>query len=628
MTVDIYSKYKWPKVDLDQERVGELLQDHERVMIEAAPGSGKTFTGVYLSLLAVRFGWTSRVRPTLFLTFSRNARTQIEWEVETYRNKGWMTSQEAGAVQVSNYHAFYFEILQRRAGLWGCTGEIRPAVVSEAEARLKRTLERANLPAKQLSVLRNAIRKVGSIFDLTTQHVPQELVNSLREEVTASVTSGRPHYDDFAPLVRQLLRVSPSLLTWLRSTYPLVILDEYQDTDDLQWDILNLWRPCRVAVFYDRFQMIYGWRGASEDRPEQLAAEFGIPGKARTSLGELHRAPDQMEFGKFILSLRRDDLKGNFVEGGNHPWLTLMRVQLLEKEVPSEWRCVNRLRWSKVINPDETTGIITRGNYLARFLHRTLSHSPSNGRGAYFPCSWIGSEDSPEERIRTKIYELRELRTQRQLAKWVGSLVDDLMITPYTVSRKSIMFEKELAKKPDEILARRVDPHLVEVRNSLKGWRSELQVGNYRAISQALRFSLDTALVLTKGRAFIDRDLAWYVRLLHQTAGGLDPSVSWDEFCDRLEAVIASSSHFHSTRRAGVAILTAHQSKGREFDHVIIPWLSGLGEPSGRSQLPYNHGNPEDRRLLYVALTRARKHVTILYPQEDPSPFLSAWKLL
>ena len=82
----------------------------------------------------------------------------------------------------------------------------------------------------------------------------------------------------------------------------------------------------------------------------------------------------------------------------------------------------------------------------------------------------------------------------------------------------------------------------------------------------------------------------------------------------------------------GLYILTVHQSKGREFDHIIIPWLSGEGEPyrtrSGKVfPLKYDHDKFEDRRLLYVALTRARSRVTIVYPDEDPSQFIGEWRL-
>ena len=79
--------------------------------------------------------------------------------------------------------------------------------------------------------------------------------------------------------------------------------------------------------------------------------------------------------------------------------------------------------------------------------------------------------------------------------------------------------------------------------------------------------------------------------------------------------------------------MTVHQSKGREFDHVIIPWLSGSGEPSqqagGRKpRIRYDFNRLEDRKLLYVAITRAKNRVTLVYPDDDPSPFLRNWKLI
>ena len=102
----------------------------------------------------------------------------------------------------------------------------------------------------------------------------------------------------------------------------------------------------------------------------------------------------------------------------------------------------------------------------------------------------------------------------------------------------------------------------------------------------------------------------------------------WNGFCDHLENSLVRSTYLRLRHRLhGLYVLTVHQSKGREFDHVIIPWLSGKGEPSEHFPQKYDYNKFEDRRLLYVALTRARRQVTILYPEEDPSPFIQKWKL-
>ncbi|MEA3416068.1 MAG: 3'-5' exonuclease [Thermodesulfobacteriota bacterium] len=83
--------------------------------------------------------------------------------------------------------------------------------------------------------------------------------------------------------------------------------------------------------------------------------------------------------------------------------------------------------------------------------------------------------------------------------------------------------------------------------------------------------------------------------------------------------------------------LSAHQSKGREFDYVIIPWLANVPEDKttyyeGINQFGKITGDvmrdDEERRLLYVAFSRAKERVTILYPEESPSPLLRQWGLV
>jgi len=91
-------------VDESQCHVGDLLEQYPRIMIEAAPGTGKTFTGVYLALKACKSGLISPNTPALFLTFSKNARVQIENEIRNYRQQGWMTSEQAKMIEVQNYH--------------------------------------------------------------------------------------------------------------------------------------------------------------------------------------------------------------------------------------------------------------------------------------------------------------------------------------------------------------------------------------------------------------------------------------------------------------------------------------------------------------------------------------------
>ena len=108
-----------PHLDDYQKLVFGRLRHFGKVVVEAAPGTGKTFTGISLAMNAVREQWISNERPSLFLTFSKNARVQIENELRHYEGQGWLAQGEKAAIRSSNYHAFFFELLRKRGGIWG-----------------------------------------------------------------------------------------------------------------------------------------------------------------------------------------------------------------------------------------------------------------------------------------------------------------------------------------------------------------------------------------------------------------------------------------------------------------------------------------------------------------------------
>jgi superfamily I DNA/RNA helicase len=164
-----------------------------------------------------------------------------------------------------------------------------------------------------------------------------------------------------------------------------------------------------------------------------------------------------------------------------------------------------------------------------------------------------------------------------------------------------------------------------------------IEMGNYRSVSLGLRQVIASARGLISDEGHLDPDLVYYLQQVINAVEDFNPDDkqnNWEAFCDHLENRHLRSSFFKLRQvPSGLYILTIHQSKGREFDHVIIPWLSGEGEPQksktgGRYYSKLDFCKLEDRKLMYVALTRARKRVTIFFPEEDPSPFLRNWKLI
>ena len=94
-----------------------------------------------------------------------------------------------------------------------------------------------------------------------------------------------------------------------------------------------------------------------------------------------------------------------------------------------------------------------------------------------------------------------------------------------------------------------------------------------------------------------------------------------------LDAVAEARRRLAELRRddALLTLATAHATKGLEFDHVVIVGMEAARFPSARAvegaQDPVR-AYEEERRLAYVAWTRARRSLTLLYDPASPSPFL------
>jgi superfamily I DNA/RNA helicase len=101
----------------------------------------------------------------------------------------------------------------------------------------------------------------------------------------------------------------------------------------------------------------------------------------------------------------------------------------------------------------------------------------------------------------------------------------------------------------------------------------------------------------------------------------------FDELDGLVAAIVGMRSRLAELRRddARLALATAHSTKGAEFDHVAVVGMDAGRFPSGRAVAEADDPDralEEERRLGYVAWTRARRTLTLSYDPGAPSPFL------
>jgi len=651
-------------LDDEQRHVVSAFVSGHNVMVEAPPGTGKTYLGVALAASCIRHDILSDHGNVLFPTFSKNARVQIEQQMARLFSEGKINSKERQHLAISNYHSFFFECLQKKKALWGVKGRIRVGSLKVRETMLKKLAKKDDSKKSKnweyaLLSLAFALQKFHAtdILGSCAIECPSHLKDKAFDIAVKCLYSAHPHYDDFAPLMLDLLESSPAFLRYLRAKYPVIVLDEFQDTDRLQWEIINIWKPSRLVILYDRFQMIYEWRGSTLQRIDDLKKAFG-PFR-EFNLKTIHR---NKSGGKgaatFLMALREDNLQGKkaykLPGSGHAEWLELKKMKTQSAAPPA-----NRARpWiSSILKECHQTkklvAVITRGNDLSINLHRMLSNKGTTAR-PFFPCRRITSNDSIEEVLRDRIENLKSIQTGSAFASWFGEGIDILVggKKRITVKRSKDSVKVEFAsliKKAiktgtcslsDLLPIGKVDKTCwMKVQLSFDCLVNKACNWNINDLGDCLQSVIDISWQLSKHYNFcLDPDALYLFKVLTKAVYKLPPHVETAEAIERLEDALLQASFLALRRTSNFPVfLSAHQSKGREFDHVIIPWLANVPEDKtkdyeGMNQFGKITGDvmrdDEERRVLYVALSRAKERVTILYPEESPSPLLRQWGLI
>ena len=444
----------------------------------------------------------------------------------------------------------------------------------------------------------------------------------------------------------------------LRDRFPLVLVDEFQDTDPVQWEILreSFVGHATVVLIGDPKQSIYGFRGAGvhayldavrdhetqdlgtnrRTTPELVAAVQSVFAGARLGAPEIAVVPVES-----LPTAQRLDVDG--------PWSHAMRFRVVSGNNLRSWRYseavnkdltddIGRLLASRaqLVRGDESrplraddVAVIVTSNARGRAVHRALA-------AADIPAVFTGVLSvftSPAAEDWRKL--LAAIERPRQGAVRAAALTD-------------------LVGWSLEDLATANEDRLAGLTGEIRRWGRILERTGVAGLMQVLLADGLAARVvqLPEGDRRLT-DLRHVAELLHaeQLVSKLTPSglVDWLQ----REAQEPSARGDDRSRRletddAAVRILTVHQAKGLEFAVVYLPELAtrfirsindqpiqlhetrdgrsvrildigGNGEP-GRAEREQAYRAEEDGeglRALYVALTRAKCHITTWWGRTD-----------
>ncbi|MCU4578664.1 ATP-dependent helicase [Acinetobacter courvalinii] len=572
----------------------------QNCLVLAGAGCGKTKTIVARSAYLIDQGLPAQ--QIQILTFTRRAASEIVTRVEQHMGA------QAKGLRASTFHTFCMYLLRRNPRAFGLT---QFSIIDRDDQllmfRLLRGKDKGNvLPkAAELCDLYSYARNTKTkLSDALLEQLPQavEYKAQIAELMQAYEQRKQERnfldYDDILSIVAVHLQNSAELVQWVTGFCSALLVDEMQDTNPLQWALLQpLVGKVKLFCVGDDAQSIYGFRGADFENIHYFkervpdAQVLTLEMNYRSTQGILDLSNwllDQspIEYGKHLQAYRGKGLKpqlhilSNEFEEAN--WI----IQDLNR------RHMQGAAWAEHM-------VLLRSGFSGRYLEGALI-------AANIPYRFIGGVKLLESAhvkdvlslLRVSVNPQDDLAWMRFLTLWDG--VGDVGASKLA---------QELIQLPDiEARCQRLEHHgkvpqqaiLILMQLDVLQQHVEACIGlALDALNEQLENNYKTK---DWTRRIKDFDLVKQLARKHSSLG---------EFLEEYVLDPISVSEIDKTPDQDlVTLITIHSAKGAEQKVCYVPHVSPTQYPHARAQGDFDDVE-EERRVLYVALTRAENELIL-----------------
>jgi len=611
------------------------------LLIIAGAGSGKTRMITYRIAHMLESGIPQS--SILALTFTNKAAQEMSQRIRE------LTREKLPNLTTSTFHAFGVQILRRHAETLGYFPNFTIFDQADMHAMIKEAAGDCRISYAELDFY-FLVQLFGRIKN-GEEHWNQEnrawepLFNEYCEHMKAY---NAVDFNDLITLPLRLFEEHPEILETWQNRYRYIMVDEFQDTSSAQYRLLRILgeKHRNVCAVGDDDQSIYSWRGA--DYTNIINFERDFPETREIKLEQNYRSTGT------ILSAANTVIANNTKRKKKELWTgeaegSAISIHYPENETEEAEFISAKIRELHVEHrmPFNQIGVLVRTNGLLQkleeeFLAQNIPYAVSGGRSFF-----------QRKEIKDVIGYLRVLANP-------DNDVDFLRIinTPKRgLGKHTILTIRETAERlgcslysasaaltaaADSPLQTRYRDALAEFMELLERYRNACvkKHPQQRTLAQPIRRmieQLEFRIYLLHEHPKNDRAGLWkyeqierfitMIETWEQDPDNHDPSIF--NYLNRISLV---SKNEPETDIGKINLMTIHAAKGLEFDAVFLAGVEAHILPHARSIDEDPNNIEEERRLFYVALTRARKvlHITSCRQRKImrdtaeslPSPFL------
>ena len=267
----------------DQEHLAAIFSESSRLIVEAPAGSGKT--KILISKIAYNIA-TNQIplhKKILALTFSVNAAYKVKKDVannipELTENFNSNPSLLNNLITVTNFHGFSRRVLKKYGRLLNVTLKNIDSLEGVSDSSMDE-LNRLNLGLSEpdmqwITDFNSAI--VSNRINFRRNH--EIILKYLSYVDEFFLPQNKIPFNGYLVYLLELFKIQPQLKSFYNLLYPIIIVDEFQDTNSLAWEIIKnlVTDKSKLWLFGDSLQRIYGFIGAIEDLMSIAQKEFSM----------------------------------------------------------------------------------------------------------------------------------------------------------------------------------------------------------------------------------------------------------------------------------------------------------------------------------------------------------------
>lgn len=536
-------------------------------LIIAGPGSGKTHT------LACRMAHLiegKQIAPEniLGVTFTNKASGEMKKRITGILRNPELDSR----LRIFTFHGFGYFILREQVRK---TGRNNPFFIMDDDDKNKILKSLVKKDARRIKKISDEITRIKQTAKSPDDIQDKELLEIFSNYAKILQESNAFDLDDLIYLPLKIFREEPEVLSLYRKQYTFVMVDEYQDINRAQYEMIRMLMPgsdANLCVIGDPNQAIYGFRGADARFIREFKMDY--PGAAVYRLKKSYRCSRYILQASENIILEGKDKKG-ILEG----LCDGVKIRIAE-------------------NPTDKS----EAEFVARSIERMI------GGTSFFSMDSNMAQGSEEKDIHSLSDFAVLCRTGSLMPALIKALGDHHI--PCQVVDTVPFFQKEPVRSVIAVLGIIYNPKNPFLRRKIAGKKIPLDKGIFREKAPESGKELNALIWKIVKQHFSEeysKDPDDFERLVNLAKDFKDDP---GEFLRILS--LGTAQDVHQTWLESVSVMTIHAAKGLEFPCVFI-----IGCEDGI--LPYSlfdrkRTDPdEERRLLYVGMTRAKKYLYLTH---------------